>query len=107
MALEFTDENIQEYINSGKPVVVDFWATWCSPCVALGPVIEELSKEYVGQVVIGKYNCDEENAFASDNRIMGLPTLLFFKDGKATKIRLSGSQTKAKIEEKIKELKAL
>lgn len=107
MALEFTDQNINEIIASGKPVVVDFWATWCSPCMALAPVIEDLAKEYEGLVVIGKYNCDEESEFSGEQRIMGLPTLLFFKDGKVTNIRLSGSQSRAKIEEKIKELIAL
>lgn len=107
MALEFTDQNIEEIIATGKPVVVDFWATWCGPCKALAPIIEELAEEYKDQVAIGKYNCDEESSFATDQRIMGLPTLLFFKDGKPTAIRLSGSQSRAKIEEKIKELLAL
>lgn len=107
MAQEFTDENIEEIIATGKPVIVDFWATWCSPCMALAPIIEELAEQYKDEVVIGKYNCDEESSFATDHRIMGLPTILFFKDGKPTSIRLSGSQSRAKIEEKIKELLAL
>lgn len=107
MAFQFTDQNIEEIIATGKPVVVDFWATWCGPCMALAPVIDELAEQYKEQVIIGKYNCDEESDFSTENRIMGLPTLLFFKDGKATKIRLSGSQTRANIEKHIEELIAL
>ena len=107
MAFRFTDENVNEIIESGKPVVIDFWATWCGPCVAMGPVIDELATEYEGQVVIGKYNVEDESDFSTDNRIMSLPTILFFKDGKKTSIRLAGSQSKETIEEKIKELLAL
>lgn len=107
MAFTFTDENVNEIIESGQPVVIDFWATWCGPCVAMGPVIDELATQYDGQVVIGKYNVEDESDFSTDNRILSLPTILFFKDGKKTSIRLAGSQSKETIEEKIKELLAL
>ena len=107
MAFTFTDENVNEIIESGKPVVIDFWATWCGPCMALAPVIDELAEQYEGQVVIGKYNVEDESDFSTDHRIMSLPTILFFKDGKKTAIRLAGSQSKETIEEKIKELLAL
>lgn len=107
MAFTFTDENVNEIIESGKPVVIDFWATWCGPCVAMAPVIDELAEKYDGQVVIGKYNVEEESDFSTDNRIMSLPTILFFKDGKKTSIRLAGSQPKETLEEKINELLAL
>lgn len=107
MAFTFTDENVNEIIESGKPVVIDFWATWCGPCVAMAPVIDELAEKYEGQVVIGKYNVEEESDFSTDNRIMSLPTILFFKDGKKTSIRLAGSQSKETLEEKINELLAL
>lgn len=107
MAFTLTDENVEEIIASGKPVVVDFWATWCGPCVGMAPTIDELAVEYEGKVVIGKYNVDEEGDFASSNRIMALPTILFFKDGKKTAIRLAGSQTKENLKAKIEELLSL
>ena len=107
MATIFTDENIHEIIAGGKPVVVDFWATWCGPCRAMSPLIDELAEEYEGRVVIGSYNLDDENDFASENRVMSLPTILFFKDGKKTAIRLAGSQTDDTLRAKVEELLAL
>lgn len=105
--MTFTDKNIYEIIASGKPVVIDFWATYCGPCMAMAPIIEDLAKEYADQVVIGKYNMDEENDFATENRIMSLPTILFFKNGVKTKIRLVGGQDRATLVQKINELIAL
>lgn len=107
MAFKFTDENIAEVIGTGKPVVIDFWATWCGPCVGMAPTVDALAEEYADKVVIGKYNVDEEGEFASANRVMSLPTILFYKDGKKTSIRLVGSQTKENLKTKIEELLAL
>ena len=70
--MTFTDSNINEIIASGQPVVVDFWATWCSPCMAMAPLVDEIAKEYEGRAVIGKYNCDEENDFATECGIRSL-----------------------------------
>ena len=81
MALEFTDQTAREAIESGKPVVIDFWATWCGPCIKLGPVVEELAEKYGDKVVVGKLNIDENNDIASENRVRNIPTVLFFKDG--------------------------
>ena len=107
MELNVTNENFAELKNSDLPLVVDFWATWCGPCRAMAPIVDALAAEYEGRVVIGKYNCDDESDFASDNRIMALPTILFFKNGEKTAIRLTGSQTEDTLREKIEELIAL
>lgn len=104
MAFTFTDENVEEIIASGKPVVIDCWATWCGPCVAMGPVIDALAAEYEGRCVIGKYNVEEEGDLSSTYRIMSLPTILFFKDGKKADIRLTGSQSRETLVEKIEQL---
>ena len=92
MALQFTDQTAREAIDSGKIVVIDFWATWCGPCLKMSPLIDQLAEEFEGQIEIGKYNCEDENDFAVKNQIRALPTVIFFKDGEA-KIRLAGSQT--------------
>jgi thioredoxin 1 len=81
MTAEFTDENIKEIINSGKPVVIDFWAEWCGPCRMVGPVVEELAKEYEGRVQIGKMNVDDNTETPETYGIRNIPTILFFKDG--------------------------
>lgn len=81
MALEFTDQTAREAIASGKPVVIDFWATWCGPCIKLGPIVEELAEKFEGQVIVGKLNIDDNDEIASENRVRNIPTVLFFKDG--------------------------
>lgn len=106
MATILTDENVKYIIASGKPVVIDFWATWCGPCMGMAPIIDKLAEEYADRVVIGKYNVDEEGDLSTEYRIMSLPTLLFFKDGKKTDIRLAGSQTEATLRARIEELLA-
>lgn len=82
MALEITDSNFEELVlKSDKPVLVDFWAEWCGPCRMVGPVVEELSKEYAGKAVIGKVNVDNNAAISAKYGIRNIPTLLFFKNG--------------------------
>lgn len=105
--MTITDENAREIIESGKPVVIDCWATWCGPCKAMSPMIDQLAQEYDGRVIIGKYNVEEEGDLATEYRIMTLPTILFFKDGKKADIRLTGSQTRETLVAKIDELLAL
>ena len=80
MTAEFTDENIKEIINSGKPVVIDFWAEWCGPCRMVGPLVEELATEYEGRVHIGKMNVDDNVETPETYGIRNIPTILFFKD---------------------------
>ncbi|MDE7388737.1 MAG: thioredoxin [Muribaculaceae bacterium] len=105
--MTFTDENIHDIIASGKPVMIDFWATWCGPCVGMGPAIDTVAAEYEGRVVVGKYNIDEQNDLAMQYRIMSIPTILFFKDGKKTDIRLVGAQSVEQLRAKLDELLAL
>ena len=82
MAIEITDANFDEVVlKSDKPVLVDFWAEWCGPCRMVGPVVEELSKEYEGQAVIGKVNVDNSPAISTKFGIRNIPALLFFKNG--------------------------
>lgn len=92
MALEITDENIKEIINSGKPVVIDFWAEWCGPCRMVGPVVEELAKEYDGKVVIGKMDVDNNVDTPNEYGIRNIPTILFFKDGQVVDKQVGATQ---------------
>lgn len=92
MALEFTDENIKEIINNGKPAVVDFWAEWCGPCRMMSPIIEELAHEYEGKVEIGKLNVDENAETTEEYGIMNIPTLLFFKNGQVVDKQVGATQ---------------
>ncbi len=83
MALEINDSNFEELVlKSTKPVLIDFWAEWCGPCRMVGPVVDELAKEYEGRAVIGKINVDHNPKVSMDFGIMSIPALLFFKDGK-------------------------
>ena len=103
MALEFTDSNIKDVINSGKPVVIDFWAEWCGPCRMIGPSIEELSKEYDGQVQIGKLNVDDNVETPNEYGIRNIPTILFIKNGQIVDKQI-GAAPKAVLEAKVKAL---
>lgn len=107
MAKQFTDDDIRDIIAQGGPVVVDFWAPWCGPCLRLGPTIEELAEEYAGRVEIGKYNVDDESDLANDFRVVSIPTLLFFKNGEMQKdLRTAGLLPKAEVVARIEALLA-
>jgi thioredoxin 1 len=103
MALEITDGNIKEIINSGKPVVIDFWAEWCGPCRMVGPVVEELAKEYDGKVIIGKMDVDENVDTPNEYGIRNIPTILFFKDGQVVDKQI-GAVQKAVLAAKVEAL---
>ena len=97
--LNITDDNFEEeVINSPIPVVVDFWATWCVPCRAIEPVVEELSRTYDGKVKVVRINVDESQRTPARFGIRGIPTLLLFKDGRV-KGQLVGAVPRSKIEE--------
>lgn len=82
MAIELTDANFDELvINSDKPVLVDFWAEWCGPCRMVGPLVEEISKEYDGKAVVGKVDVDNNPGISARFGIRNIPTILFFKGG--------------------------
>lgn len=80
--LEFTDDNFDdEVLNSDKPVLVDFWAEWCAPCKAMGPVIDELATEYAGKAKIGKVDTDANREVSVRFSVSAIPTVVLFNRG--------------------------
>jgi thioredoxin 1 len=82
VVLEVTSTNWEnEVLKAQGLVIIDFWAAWCGPCRIISPTVEELAKEYSGRVKVAKLNTDENSEIASRYKIMGIPTIMFFKDG--------------------------
>ncbi len=91
-----TESNFeQEVLKSEKPVLVDFWAAWCMPCKVLGPIVDEVSKEYEDSIKVGKLNVDEAGDVAAKYNIISIPTLILFKDGKPVNQRVGAGSKKA------------
>jgi thioredoxin 1 len=104
--VEVGESNWDQEVQSAKGLVmIDFWAVWCGPCQMVSPIVEELSKEYEGRVKVGKVNTDENPGIASRFQIMGIPTLLFFKDGQPVD-KIVGAAPKQQYKEKIETLLA-
>lgn len=103
-AIELTDSNFDKEVRqSQQPVLVDFWAPWCGPCRQVSPVVEELAKEYQGQLKVGKVNVDENPGSAASFGIMNIPTLLFFKGGQPVD-KIVGAVPKQQIKHKVEAL---
>lgn len=104
--LEVTDASFdQEVLRSEQPVLVDFWAVWCGPCKAIGPIVDSVATAYAGKLKVAKVNVDENTGTPSRFGIRGIPALLFFKGGKVAD-QVVGFVPQDVIEEKIKKLLA-
>jgi len=104
--LEIDDKSFEpQVLQADKPVLVDFWAPWCGPCKAIGPMIEKLAESYSDRILFAKCNADDSQQTAAKYGIKSIPTLLFFKDGNVCD-KISGMTNQAKIEEVLKNILA-
>ena len=88
MAQVVTNTNFQDLLAGDKPLMVDFWATWCGPCRILSPTVDEIADEYADRITVAKCNVDDAEEIAMQYRIMSIPTLLFFKGGEVVDKRV-------------------
>jgi len=101
-----TDQNFDaEVLQSETPVLVDFWAAWCTPCRIVTPIVEELAKEYDGKLKVGKLNVDENQEYSGKYNVMSIPTILLFKNGQPVK-SVIGAQSKENFKKAIDEVLA-
>lgn len=99
MAEQITDATFTNIISKSKePVLIDFWAPWCGPCRAMGPIIDELAKEYEGRVIIGKMNVDENSTVPAKYGIRAIPTIVLIKNGETVE-QITGAVSKAALKQ--------
>lgn len=99
--ITITEENFDdEVLSAEKPVLIDFWATWCGPCKMIAPVIGKIAEEHSDKIKVGKVNVDEQFSLAHTYGVTSIPTLIFFEDGEEKK-RLIGFRTKEELEEEL------
>jgi thioredoxin 1 len=96
-----TDSNFNEIVSERSLALIDFWASWCGPCVVIAPIIEELAKEYAGKVLVGRLNVDENRKTAERFQVFSIPTLLIMKNGKEVD-RIVGLVPKSYVEARLK-----
>ena len=102
--MEINDSNYSEVLAQNKPMVLDFWATWCGPCRMVGPVIQQLADQYEGQVIVGKVNIEEDaDNLEAQFGIRNIPTILFMKNGEVVD-KVVGAAPKPTLEAKLKAL---
>lgn len=101
MATEIKQDTFESFVAQDKPVLVDFWATWCGPCRMLAPVVDEVSREYADTLAVGKINVDDCPDLAQQFGVMSIPTLILFKDGQIVDKRV-GYQPKNALEDMLK-----
>ena len=105
MEVTITSENFESLKNGQKPLVIDFWATWCGPCRMVAPIISEMAEKYDGKIVVGKCDVEECEDLAAEFGIRNIPTVIFIKDGEIVD-KLVGAAAKQKFEEKFEALLA-
>ena len=98
MAFSINSGNLQGLLDSGQPLVIDFWAEWCGPCRMVAPLIEELAAEYAGRVTIGKCDVDENNDLAVRFAVRNIPTILFIKGGQIVDKQIGACPKSALVE---------
>ncbi len=103
MAMQITDANYEALKAEGKPMILDFSATWCGPCQLIAPMIDTLAEEYNGKIIVGKIDVDENPELSGAFSVRNVPSVFFMKDGEVQK-KLLGAQTMATLKEEAEKL---
>ena len=103
MEVTITTENFETLKNGQKPLVIDFWATWCGPCRMVAPIISEMAEKYDGRIVVGKCDVEESEELAAEFGIRNIPTVIFMKDGQVVD-KIVGAMKKPEFEAKFEAL---